>query len=78
VPYDGSLDLLDRNLHLAIARSDPGRRMLGQPADDLRRGAILGSVVRHRDLWVQCRGDRPGLGSVDGDLNEPNRLGVGT
>ena len=50
--------------------------MLGQPPDDLDGGAILGSVVRIGDLGVQRRRHRPGLRSVDRDLDEPHRVVV--
>ncbi len=76
VTHDGGLDLLDRHLHLPAPRTDPGRRVLGQPADDLGRGTILGSVVRRRDLRVQRGRDRPRLRPVDRDLDEPHRLVV--
>lgn len=76
VTYDGGLDLLYRDLYLATARSDPGGGVLGEPPDDLRGGTILGGVVRLRDLGMQRCGDRPGLGPVDGDLDEPDRLVV--
>jgi len=43
VPDHRGLDLLDRYLHLATARSHTGGRVLGDPADDLGGGFVLGS-----------------------------------
>ena len=48
VPHDRGLEPLDRHLHLPAARTDPRGRVLGQPADDLLRGAVLRGVVRRR------------------------------
>ena len=56
VPDQRRLDLLDRNLHLPPTRTDPGRRVLRHPADDLGRGLRLGGVERGRDLGVQRSG----------------------
>ena len=76
VPDHRRLDLLDRHLHLPAPRPDPGRRVLGDPADDLGGGPVLGRVQRGRDLRVQGRGQRPGLRAVDDDLDEPQRVRV--
>jgi hypothetical protein len=76
VPDHRRLDLLDRHLHLPTTRPDPGRRVFGYPADDLRGGLVLGVVQRGRDLRMKRSGQRPGLGSVDGDLDEPKRVRV--
>ena len=76
VPDHRGLDPLDRHLHLPPARPDPGGRVLGDPADDLGGGLVLGVVQRGRDLRMQGRGQRPGLRAVDGDLDEPQRVRV--
>jgi hypothetical protein len=76
--YNGRLDLLDRDLHLSAAWSDPGGRVLCKPTDNLRSGAILGGVVSLCDLGMQRRGDGPGLGPVDADFGEPDCLVVGS
>ena len=78
VPHHRRLELLDRDLHLPAARPDPGGGVLGQPADDLDRGPVLGGVVGGGDLRVQRGGQRPGLRTVDHDLDEPQALLVGT
>ena len=78
VPHHGSLELLDRDLHLAAPRPDPSGRVLSEPAVDLSRGLVLGGVVRRGDLRVQRRGERPGLRTVDHDLDEPQALLVAT
>lgn len=72
--YDGRLDLLDRYLHLPIARPDARRRVGGEPTDDLLGRSQLRRVVRLRNLRVQGRSEGPGLRSVDGDLDEPDPL----
>lgn len=72
----GGLDLLDRDLHLIAPRAHPGRGVLRQPADDLRRGPLLRRVIRQGDRRIDGCGERPGLGSVDHDLDEPQRLVV--
>ena len=74
VPHHGGLELLDRDLHLPASRPDPGGGVLGEPADDLGRGPVLGGVVGGGDLRVQRRGQRPGLRTVDHDLDEPQTL----
>ena len=71
VPHHRGLQLLDRDLHLSAPRPDPGGGVLGEPADDLGRGPVLGGVVGGGDLRVQCRGQRPGLRPVDHHLDEP-------
>lgn len=77
VAYDGRLVLLNRHLYLSPAWSDPSGRVLANPTNDLLGRPVLGSVVRRCDLGVQSRRERPGLGAVDGDLDEPNSLIVG-
>ena len=74
VPHHRRLELLDRHLHLPAPRPDPGGGVLGEPADDLDRGPVLGGVVGGGDLRVQRRGQRPGLRTVDHDLDEPQAL----
>jgi hypothetical protein len=74
VPHDRGLDLLNRHLDLAAMRTDSRRGVLGDPANDLGGGAFLGGVVSLRDLSVQRRGKRPGLGPVDDHLDEPQRM----
>ena len=56
MPDHGCLDLLDRYLHLATARSYPGGCVLGDPADDLAGGLVLGFVKRGRDVWMKRGG----------------------
>ena len=70
-----SLEAINGIGHAAVM-TDPGGRVLGQPADDLGRGTILRGVVRLRDLRVQRGRDRPCLRPVDGDLDESHRLVV--
>ncbi len=54
VVADGDrLDPLDRDLDLPASWSHPGGGVLGHPADDLLRVAILRCVVRRCDLRVQ-------------------------
>ena len=56
VAYDGRLDLLDRHLHLPIARPDARRRVTREPPDDLLGRSHLRCVVRLGHLGVQgCR-----------------------
>lgn len=76
VPNEGGLDLLDGHLDLSAARSDARRRVLRDPADDLARGARLRVLVGVGDVGVQRRGERPGLGSVDDNLDETERVVV--
>jgi hypothetical protein len=77
VPHRHRLQLLDRNLDLTPPRTDPGGRVLGQPADHLRRGPVLRPVVGGRDVRVQRRGQRPRLRTVHHHLDEPHPLSVG-
>ena len=56
VPDHRGLDPLDRHLHLPPARTDPGGRVLGDPADDLGGGLVLGFVQRGRDVWMKRGG----------------------
>src|SRR3954454_971958 len=76
VPDHGRLDLLDRHLHLPPTRPNSRGGVLGDPCDDLDGGLVLCFVQRGRDLWMKRRGQGPRLGSVDGDLDEPQRLRV--
>jgi len=76
VPDHGRLDLLDGYLYLPSARPDPGGRVLSDPVDDLDRGPVLCFVQCRRDLRMQRRRQGPGLGSVDRDLDEPQRVRV--
>jgi hypothetical protein len=57
VPHHRRLQLLERHLHLPAPRPDPGGGVLGQPADDLDRGPVLGRVVR--PLRSEGAGSRP-------------------
>ena len=77
VPHHRRLELLDGHLHLPAPRPDPGGGVLGEPADDLDRGPLLGGVVRRGDLRVQRRGQGPGLRAVHDDLDEPQPALVG-
>ena len=56
VPHHGGLELLDRDLDLSTSRPDPGGGVVGEPADDLVGGLVLGLVVGGGDLRVQGRG----------------------
>ena len=77
VPYHRRLGPLDRDLHLSATRADPRGGVLGQPADDLDRGPVLGGVLRRGDLWVHGGGQGPGLRAVDRDLDEPQPVLIG-
>ena len=77
VPHHRGLDLLHRHLDLMAPRPHPRGRVLGQPADHLLGGPILGAVVGGRDLGVKRGGQRPRLWSVDHHLHEPHRSSVG-
>lgn len=70
------LDLLDRHLDLAAARSDSGRRVCRDEADDLLGCPALRSVESGRDLRVQGGGQRPRLRAVNADLDEPQRTRI--
>ena len=78
VPQHRSLELLDRDLDLLATRADPGRGVVGEPADDLGGGLLLDGVVGGGDLGVQCGGQRPSLRTVDHDLDESQALLVAT
>jgi hypothetical protein len=52
MPDRGRLDQLDRHRNLRTPRADPRRRVLGEPADELRRGPVLGGLIGDRDVWV--------------------------
>jgi hypothetical protein len=78
VPDGHCLELLDRDLHLATARADAGRRVLGQPRDDLLGGAVLRRVIGDGDLGVQFGGDRPRLRPVHGHFDKAHRAIVVT
>jgi hypothetical protein len=73
VPHDDGLDLADRNLHLRAPGSNASCRMLGYPTDDLTGRCVLRRVVRGGNIRVQLSCQRPGFGSVDDHLDEPNR-----
>ena len=76
VPHDRRLDLLDRHLDLPTPRTDPGRRVLSDPADDLLSRSALRRVVGLSDLGMQGGGQRPRLRAVHRDLDEPHPLRV--
>jgi hypothetical protein len=76
VPHRHRLQPLHRHGDLRPTRTDPGGHVLAEPADDLRRGAVLGRLVGGGDVRVQLRSERPGLGPVDDDLDEPHRVPV--
>ena len=78
VPHRHRLQHPERHLHLPAARADPGSRVPGEPADDLDRGAVLRGVVGGGDVQVHRGGQRPGLGAVDHDFDEPHRTLVGS
>jgi hypothetical protein len=52
VPHRHRFQDFHRHLHLTAARPDPGGHVLGEPADDLCGGAVLGSVVGDGDVRV--------------------------
>ena len=76
VAHDRGLDLLDRHLDLPTPRTDPCRRVLRDPADDLLSRPLLRRVVGLSDLGMQGGGQRPRLRAVHRDLDEPNPLRV--
>jgi len=78
VAYDGGFDLLHRHLHLPAPRPYPGCRMRRQPTDDLLSSRHLRGVICLGNLRVQRRRERPRLRPVDGDLDEPHRLIIGS
>ena len=77
VPHRHRLQPLDRDGDLRAARTDPGGRVLGEPADDLRRGAVLRRLIGRRDIGMQLRRERPRLRPVHRHLDEPHRPRVG-
>jgi hypothetical protein len=77
VPHHGCFDLGHRHLDLSALGSDPAGGVLGDPADDLLRRPGLRVVQRVGDLGMQRSCERPCLGSVHDDLDEPQRLRVG-
>ena len=58
-------------------RRDPGGCVVGEPAEELDRGPVLGGVVGGSDLQAHGRGERPRLRAVDHDLDEPEPSRVG-
>ncbi len=76
VPDHRRLDPLHRHLDLPPTRTNPGRRVLRDPPDDLLGRPILSRVERLRHLGMQCRGQRPGLRPVDGDFDKPQRFRI--
>ena len=78
VPHHGCFDLGHRHLDLPALGSDPGGGVLGDPADDLLGRPGLGRIEGVGDLGMQRGRERPGLGSVHHDLDEPQRLRVGS
>lgn len=76
VPDHRGLDLLDQHLHLPAPRPDASGGVLADPSDDLLRGLVLGGVQCGRGLGMQCGGQRPGLRSVDRDLDEPESVRI--
>ena len=67
------LQLLHRHNLSRVPRPDPGDRVLGEPASDLRRRILLRDVEHVGDLRVQGGGDGEGLRGVDHHLREPGR-----
>jgi len=78
VPHDRCFDLGHGHLDLAALGSDPGGGVLGDPADDLLGRASLRRIKRVGDLGMQRGRERPGLGSVHHDLDEPQCLRIGS
>ena len=76
VPHHRCLDLGHRHLDLSALGSHPGGGVLGDPADDLLGRPGLRRVQGVGDLGMQRGRERPGLGSVHHDLDEPQRLRV--
>ena len=62
VPDDRSLNLLNRNLHLTAPWADPGRRVLGDPADDLLGRPVLRAFLTYA-MWAN--GLEGGVGGPD-------------
>jgi len=52
VPHCDRLEVLDWHLHLMASRPDAGGRVLGEPTDNLRRGAVLCGVIGGSDVRV--------------------------
>lgn len=77
MPHHRRLELLDRHLNLPTSGPNAGGGVLGEPAGDLGRRLVLGCVVGGRDLGVQGRRQRPGLGAVHDHLDEPQSPSVG-
>jgi hypothetical protein len=77
VPHHGRLEPVDGDLHLSAPRPDPGGGVRGEPPDDLPRRLLLRGVVGVGDIGVLGRGQGPGSGSVDDDLDEPQSPLVG-
>jgi hypothetical protein len=61
MPHRDRLNLRHRDLHLPAPGTDPRRRVLSEPADDLRRRPVLRPVIRRRNIRVQ-------LGASDHDF----------
>ena len=76
VPHRHRLHHLHRDLDLSASWTDPGRRVLSEPVDDLFRGAVLRRVVGGADVRVQLRRERPRLRPVHGHLDEPDRIRI--
>ena len=59
MPHRHRLDLGHGHLHLRAARTDPGGRVLRQPADDLLSRRVLRGVIRGGNVGVQFGRERP-------------------
>jgi len=64
VPHHRRLPPLNWNLHLPAPRPDPGGGVIGEPADDLDRGPVLGGVVGGGNFRVQGRDERQVFGPL--------------
>jgi hypothetical protein len=57
VPHRDRLDLLHRDLHLRSGRADPRGRVIGEPAENLFRRAVLRGVIRRRNTGINGGGE---------------------
>jgi hypothetical protein len=77
VAHRDRLEPLDRDGDLLPAWTDPGGGVLSEPADDLLGGAVLCRLVGGGDVGMEFSGQRPRLGPVHDQFDEPHRVRVG-